>query len=139
MKLSKVLATTGVGLALAASVSAAPATAASWHGISGTTYSGCPSAGQPTWYISSNARYKSGYGAVKAQFTHIGPNDLGFKIVNASYATIGTVKYWTEHETDVTRTLATGVVDGKKFYNAFRETGTSCFVRDHEFTGSEYY
>lgn len=139
MKLSKALATMGVGAALAVTVANAPAEAASWHGISGTTYSGCPSAGQPTWYISSNARFKEGTGAVKAQFSSIGPNDLGFKIVNSSYATIGTVKYWTEHETDITRTLASSVSNGTRFYNAFRETGTSCLVRDHEFTGSEYY
>lgn len=113
--------------------------AAQWHGISGTPYSGCPKVDLPTWYISNVARYKEGDGAVKAQFTDIGDNGLGFKIVNASNATIGQMQTWTKNETDITRTLATGVTDNRKFFNAFREMGSDCYTNNHTFTGSEWY
>jgi hypothetical protein len=118
---------------------AAPAVAASGHGISGTTYSGCPLAAQPTLYISSNARYKSGTGSITAQFTGIGDNGLGLKLLDVHNATVGQVKFWTKSETDWSQALATGVPNGKRFYNSFRETGTSCLKHSHEFTGSEYY
>lgn len=88
---------------------------------------------------SSNARYKSGYGAIKAQFNSIGPNGLGFRVLSASGNNLGTTKHWTEQETDITRTLATGISDGTRFYNSFRETGTQCNVGNHEFDGSEWY
>lgn len=127
-----------VGLTGALAIPGA-ASAASWHGISGTPYSGCPQVDLPTWYISNVARYKAGSGAVKVQFTEIGDNGLGFKIVNASNATIGQVQTFTKNETDITRTLATGVSDGRKFFNAFRETGSECNTNQHTFTGSEHY
>ncbi|MGI8434917.1 MAG: hypothetical protein ACR2LE_09320 [Nocardioidaceae bacterium] len=117
----------------------APATAAGWHGISGTTYSGCEQANQPTWFTSSNARYKDNYGGIYAKFTSIAPNGLGFKVLDSHNATIGQVKYWTQSETDYQQRFASGVSNGKKFYNSFRETGTGCNTNNHEFVGSEYY
>jgi hypothetical protein len=128
------------GLAAAASAAAiglaAPAFAASNHGISGTPYSGCTN---HTWYYSSTARYKAGYGAVKVEFSQIGKNGLNFKIIDAHNATIGHSVTFSYTETDWWQTMATGVSDGKKFFNAFEEASTSCFTNDHDFVGTEYY
>lgn len=111
--------------------------AASNHGISGTPYSNCNGGGG--WYTSDVARYKAGVGIIKVKFSDIGDNGLEFKAVDAHNSTIGHPVTFTKQETDWWQQMASGVANGKKFFNAFKEVSTGCFTGNHNFTGTEYY
>lgn len=114
------------------------ANAASNHAISGTVYSPCSSAGW-VWYNSQTARYKAGYGAIKAQFSDINPGGLNFRLLDASNAQIGITQQWGPNETGIWRTFSSSVPDGKRFYNSFKELDGKCGYGNYSFTGTEYY
>src|SRR5918912_3447394 len=105
-------------------ITAGVAYAASNHGISGTVYSGCSGSGP--WFISSTARTKAGTGAIKAIFTDLNDGGLTFKLLDRNNLQIGSQQSWTKSETNIWRTFASSVADGKVFFNSFRDTNYSC-------------
>lgn len=113
--------------------------AASNHGISGTVYSGCSGSGP--WFTSSTPRTKAGTGLIKAQFSEINDGGLTFKLLDQSGVQIGSVQTWTKTETGIWRTFASSVVNGKVFFNSFRDTNYSCpdNQNNYNFNGTEYY
>jgi hypothetical protein len=131
---ASVVATAGTVVALGVTPAAH---AASWHGISGTVYSPCSSAGH-VWYISSNQRTKDGTTAVKAQFSKVNAGGLSFRIVNTGQVTIGTIQYYTTTETNLSKTLASSVSNGTRFYTSFKQTSSKCGLADYNFQGSLY-
>ena len=110
---------------------------ASNHGISGTVYSGCSGSGP--WFISSTARTKAGTGAIKAIFTDLNDGGLTFKLLDRNNLQIGSQQSWTKSETNIWRTFASSVSDGKVFFNSFRDTNYSGpdNQNDYNFTGTE--
>jgi hypothetical protein len=112
---------------------------ASNHGISGTVYSGC--SGQGPWFISSTARTKAGTGPIKAIFTDINDGGLTFKLLDRNNLQIGSTKSWTKSETNIWRTFASSVSNGKVFFNSFRDTIYACPDNQdiYNFTGTEFY
>lgn len=114
------------------------AVAASNHSISGTVYSPCSSAGH-AWYTSSTPRYKEGYGNIKVIFSDLNRGGLYFKLRDANGLTIGYTQSWAFTETEIWKTLATSVSDGKRFYNSFKQISSSCGLGDYNFAGTEYY
>jgi hypothetical protein len=120
-------------------VMAGAAYAASNHGISGTVYSGC--SGKGPWYISTIARTKEGTGLIKAKFTDINEGGLTFRLLDGSNAQIGVTQSWSKNETNIWRTFATSVRNGRTFYNSFRDTVYECpsGQTNYNFTGTEYY
>jgi hypothetical protein len=111
------------------------AEAASDHGITGTNYA------SGDLYISSNARFKEGTGSVTVMFSSLPKNGQYFELLSVSYALIGNPQTWTKSETNVRRTLAGSVSNGRQFYNAFRLSsgcpGGGC--SPYNFIGSEHY
>jgi hypothetical protein len=120
-------------------VTAGVAFGASNHGISGTVYSGC--SGNGPWFTSSTPRTKAGTGPIKAQFSEINDGGLTFKLLDQSNVQIGSVQTWTKTETGIWRTFASSVVNGKVFFNSFRDTNYSCpdNQNNYNFTGTEFY
>lgn len=116
----------------------APASAASNHAISGTVYSPCSSAGW-VWYNSQTARYKEGYGTIKAQFSTINPGGLNFRLLDASNVQIGVTQQWGPNETGIWRTFSSTVPNGKRFYNSFKQLDGKCGYGNYSFSGTEYY
>ncbi|WP_347350313.1 hypothetical protein [Intrasporangium sp.] len=114
------------------------AQAASNHAISGTVYSPCSSAGW-AWYNSSTARYKEGTGAMKVIFSDLNKGGLNFKSRDASNLTIGNVVSFAYSETDIWRTQASSVANGRKFYNSFKQVSSACNQKDYNFSGTQSY
>jgi hypothetical protein len=111
------------------------AAAGSDHGITGTNYA------SGDLYISSNARFKEGTGAVTVMFSSLPKNGQYFELLSVSYALIGNPQTWTKSETNVRRTLASSVTNGRQFYNAFR-LSSGCpqgGCSPYNFIGSEHY
>lgn len=128
--------TAGLALGGSALLAAAPASAAGWHGVSGTVYDPCSG---HTWYESSNARTKSGTGAVKLQFSQLPPGGVAWKLLGKSNQQYGTEQEWTSGETGITRTLDSSLAGGTTFYNDFKENNGACSEHSYNFQGSEYY
>lgn len=127
-----------VALLTAAAVAtvAAPAYAASWHGVSGTVYS--PASGQ-IWFTSSTARTKSGAGSVQLQFNTLNPGGVTWNLLGPSGQQYGVTQSWTGTETGITRTFTSSMANGTTFYNHFKEYDGQSGHGNYNFNGSEYY
>jgi hypothetical protein len=134
--LKAVCATAAVAAIIA--TGATGAVAASNHAISGTVYSPCSSAGW-AWYNSSTARYKEGTSLMKVRFSDLNKGGLNFKSRDAYNLTIGNVVSFAYTETDIWRTQASSVANGRKFYNSFKQVSSSCGLSDYNFSGTQYY
>ena len=120
-------------------VSAVPAFAGSDHGVSGTVYSGC--SGKGPWYESSNARTKSGTGAVKLEFSDVNSGGIDWKLLGKSNQQYGSEQEWSANETGIWRTLDSSMGGGTVFFNDFRDQDYTCpsGQSTYNFTGTEYY
>ncbi|MEU7923472.1 hypothetical protein [Micromonospora zamorensis] len=118
---------------------AAPAQAASWHGISGDTWSD-----SNKWYTSSTIRQKSGEGPVWIKFSRMprfssGTVD-GIKWelipVGASGTLTGKLVMYNE---GTTYELHGGMANYKQFKNSFARTSTCTSNCGHGFAGEQLY
>jgi len=125
-----------LGVVAAGLMIAGPASAASWHAVSGTVYSPCSG---NIWYKSTNPRTKEGAGAVKLQFSNLNPGGVTWKLIAQTGQQIGVTQSWAGTEEGITRTLASSVSSGTTFYNMFKEYDGKCGYGNYSFDGSEYY
>jgi hypothetical protein len=124
----------GVIVATLMLVPASPAQAASWHAISGETYS------NTQYYCSANVRVKEYYGSIEAYFNTL-PSPLGNGL------RFGVAETWCSliNFSDFTLTgnsqvVAYNIPNEKLFKNMYRRL-TSCqsYFCSHTFGGGEYY
>lgn len=113
---------------------ASPANAASWHNISGETYS------NTSWYYSDNTRVKAGYGLISAEFYYL-PNYGGMRFGYTS--ALGSVVLGASNFTTTYNEQNLGLTErssGYEFRNAFRRL-QSCqaWYCLHTFSGREWY
>lgn len=113
-----------------------PAQAASWHSISGATYSS-----NDRWHFSSNHRFKVGEGQVQAKFTKVPnfasglPDGLWLALVGLD----GRNLYPAVRHNASNAAKNQGLLPaGQGFRNALMRTST-CNNCSHTFTGEQYY
>lgn len=140
---SRIHRSAAVAVIAAAAVLASPSAvyAASWHDISGTTWSDATK-----WYVSATDRYKDGTGIVSATMSRLptfksgAVDGLWFELTNRQGGMIpGNNVSILFNRTGVQGNVSATIPSGTVFRNAFARKTTCQSDCLHDFAGSEYY